>query len=92
MRSRSVLARSIIGCAACVDPVAAGMLSAREIQILDFITRGLTNKEIAKALRIAPETVKWHLKHVYEKLQVSSRIQAVQKITSGGSNGGQSGS
>ena len=74
------------------DPVAAGMLSAREIQILDFITRGLTNKEIAKALRIAPETVKWHLKHVYEKLQVSSRIQAVQKISSGGSNGGQSGS
>ena len=66
------------------EPAAAGILSAREIEILDYITRGLTNKEVARALRIAPETVKWHLKHIYEKLEVSSRIQAVHKIASAG--------
>ena len=88
----TAIARGVSDPGVSKDPVAAGVLSAREIEILDFMTRGLTNKEIAKALRIAPETVKWHLKHVYEKLHVSSRMQAVQKISSGGSNNGQSGS
>ena len=68
------------------ETLAAGKLSAREIEILDYIARGLTNKEIARALRIAPETVKWHLKHIYEKLNVSSRIQAVQKRGAPGQN------
>jgi len=88
----TAIARGVSDPGVSKDPVAAGVLSAREIEILDFMTRGLTNKEIAKALRIAPETVKWHLKHVYEKLHVSSRMQAVQKISSGGSNNSQSGS
>ena len=60
------------------DTPAAARLSAREVEILDFIAQGLSNKEIARALRVAPETVKWHLKNIYEKLNVSSRIQAVQ--------------
>ena len=71
---------------AAAETLAAGKLSAREIEILDYIARGLTNKEIARALRVAPETVKWHLKHIYEKLNVSSRLQAVQKRGAPGQN------
>lgn len=60
------------------EPVAASRLSAREVEILDYVARGLSNKEIARAIRVAPETVKWHLKNIFEKLKVNSRIQAVR--------------
>ncbi|MBN3785981.1 LuxR C-terminal-related transcriptional regulator [Burkholderia sp. Ac-20353] len=55
-----------------------GNLSAREAEILDYVAQGLSNKEIARALRVAPETIKWHLKNIFEKLNVTSRIQAVR--------------
>ena len=48
------------------------------MEILRHISQGLSNKEIARALRVAPETVKWHLKNIFEKLNVGSRIEAVQ--------------
>jgi LuxR family maltose regulon positive regulatory protein len=53
-------------------------LSARETEILHYMARGHSNKEIARALGISPETVKWYLKHIYDKLQVSGRVQAIQ--------------
>jgi LuxR family maltose regulon positive regulatory protein len=60
------------------ESLAASNLSAREVEILDYVARGLSNKEIARALRVAPETIKWHLKKIFEKLNVHSRIQAVR--------------
>ena len=54
------------------------VLSSRELEILDHISRGLSNKEIGRALRVAPETIKWHLKNIFEKLDVGSRVEAVQ--------------
>ena len=54
------------------------VLTAREIEILDHTSRGLSNKEIGRALQVAPETIKWHLKNIFEKLHVSSRVEAVQ--------------
>ena len=59
--------------------VAAGQtpLSARERDILAGLAQGLSNKEIARTLQLAPETVKWHLKNVFLKLHVTSRLQAV---------------
>jgi LuxR family maltose regulon positive regulatory protein len=51
----------------------------REIEILDYIARGLSNKEIGRALGVAPETIKWHLKNIVEKLNVGSRVEAVQR-------------
>lgn len=53
-------------------------LSARERDILAGLARGLSNKEIARTLQLAPETVKWHLKNVFLKLNVTSRLQAVR--------------
>lgn len=57
---------------------ARNLLSAREIEILNHIARGMSNKEIGRALRVAPETIKWHLKNIFEKLKVGSRYEAVQ--------------
>jgi len=51
--------------------------SLREVQVLERLCEGNTNKEIAHALAISEETVKTHLKRLYEKLGVSDRAQAV---------------
>jgi len=54
-------------------------LSERESDILKLIAGGLSNKEIAQNLAIAPETVKSHVKHIFTKLNVEKRAQAVSR-------------
>ncbi|HEY1579238.1 MAG TPA: response regulator transcription factor [Terracidiphilus sp.] len=51
-------------------------LSAREIEILEMVSRGLTNKEIASALQISHYTVRNHINHITAKLQVADRTEA----------------
>jgi DNA-binding NarL/FixJ family response regulator len=51
-------------------------LSAREIEVLQMVARGFGNREIASALNIAEVTVKLHVSHVLEKLNVNDRTQA----------------
>lgn len=55
------------------------VLSNREKEILELLSRGLMYKEIALALSIGQETVRKHVYHVYEKLHVSNRVEAVNK-------------
>lgn len=55
-------------------------LSYREKQILEELSRGLMYKEIANVLFISPETVRKHVYHVYEKLHVTNRVEAVNKF------------
>jgi len=52
-------------------------LSAREIEVLDLIARGNSNKEIARALKISDQTVKNHITSILRKLAVNDRTQAV---------------
>jgi len=54
-------------------------LSPRERQVLEFLVRGYLYKEIADTLSISVPTVNAHIRHVYEKLHVRSRGQAVAK-------------
>jgi LuxR family transcriptional regulator, maltose regulon positive regulatory protein len=54
-------------------------LSVRESDILKLIAEGQSNKEIARNLDIAPETVKSHVKHIFTKLNVEKRAQAVSR-------------
>ena len=54
-------------------------LTTREVEILELLGRRLRTKEIAEQLYIAPATVKTHLKHLYQKLGVNSRRQAVTR-------------
>jgi DNA-binding NarL/FixJ family response regulator len=52
-------------------------LTERELQILKLVAAGLRNKEIGAALKVVEDTVKIHLKHIFSKLQVMDRTQAV---------------
>src|SRR5215468_6681711 len=52
-------------------------LSERELQVLNLIAKGLRNKEIGAALDIAEDTVKIHVKNIFDKLDVIDRTQAV---------------
>ena len=52
-------------------------LTSREVQVLNELAKGLTNKEIADALNISEYTVKDHLKSILAKLHVAARTQAV---------------
>jgi DNA-binding NarL/FixJ family response regulator len=54
-------------------------LSEREREVLELLSKGLPYKEIAGLLSVTIETVRKHCHHIYEKLQVSSRTEAVVK-------------
>ena len=54
-------------------------LSNREREILEQLAKGLMYKEIAAALFISAETVRKHVYHIYEKLHVTNRVEAVNK-------------
>jgi DNA-binding NarL/FixJ family response regulator len=53
------------------------LLSVREVEVLDCVAQGLSNKEIADALYITEQTVKNHMTSVLRKLEVTDRVQAV---------------
>lgn len=55
-------------------------LSAREQEILDYLSKGYRYKEIAALLFINIETVRKHIHNIYEKLQVNSRTDALNKV------------
>jgi transcriptional regulator EpsA len=54
-------------------------LSTREVEILDWVRAGKTNAEIASILAISIYTVKNHLRHIFKKLDVYNRVQAISK-------------
>lgn len=62
--------------------LSAGMepLSERELEVLRLLAQALPNKKIARALGLSHETVKWHLRHIYSKLGVGSRDEAVARL------------
>jgi DNA-binding NarL/FixJ family response regulator len=59
-----------------IDYTAKETLSAREIEVLELVASGATNREIARHLYIAENTVKNHLSSILAKLHVRSRAQA----------------
>lgn len=54
-------------------------LTAREQQILDLIAEGYTNRKISRDLSISEATVENHIHHIFTKLNISNRAQAVAR-------------
>jgi LuxR family maltose regulon positive regulatory protein len=57
----------------------SGLLTPKEAHILSLLAAGMANKEIARAMDIGEQTVKWHLKNVFAKLNAASRRHAVDR-------------
>lgn len=54
-------------------------LSRREFEVLQLIAEGYANQEIAQRLTISINTVKMHIRHIYSKLGVCNRVQAIAR-------------
>ena len=52
-------------------------LSARETEILQLIAKGVSNSEAATMLTLSKATIRTHLEHIYRKLEVTNRVEAV---------------
>lgn len=62
------------------NPEEISKLTNREKEILEWLSKGLTYKEIAANLFLSPETIRKHVYHIYEKLHVTNRVEAVNKF------------
>lgn len=56
-------------------------LTKREIEVLTLVLEGKSSREVATALYCSKRTIDFHLARIYEKLQVSNRVQAMRRAT-----------
>jgi DNA-binding NarL/FixJ family response regulator len=66
--------------AASASAKTISILSNRENEILELLAQGMLYKEIAARLYISQETVRKHVYHIYEKLHVNNRVEAINKF------------
>ena len=52
-------------------------LTERERNLLRFVSAGLSNRDLAERLSVSTNTVKWHLRNIFEKLRIKNRVQAI---------------
>lgn len=65
---------------ACAEATARFALTPREAEILPYLVRGYDRGYIAEALFVSPETVKSHTRHIYEKLDVHTRVELFNAV------------
>ena len=63
-----------------IDTIKNYELSKREAEVLELITNGFSNEDIAKKMFVSKNTIKTHIKNIYSKLDVKNRIQAMKKV------------
>lgn len=76
-RGETVLAPSVAATLVRRTTSGANTITEREVEVLELLSRGLGNKEIARELFVSEATVKSHLSHIYTKLAVDTRAGAV---------------
>jgi DNA-binding NarL/FixJ family response regulator len=75
------IARKVIAAFQKKNPIdESSELTPKEKEILKALSKGLRYKEIAFEMQISMDTVRTHVRHIYEKLQVQSRMDAVNKV------------
>ncbi|HUM46588.1 MAG TPA: response regulator transcription factor [Chitinophagales bacterium] len=76
------IARLVVGSFQADKKTAASVneLSTREKEIIHWLAQGLVYKEIGEKLNISPQTVRTHIRNIYEKLQVTSKTEAINKV------------
>ena len=74
------IARKVLQSFSKVENPVLQLISKREREVLDLLSKGYLYKEIADQLNITLSTVKRHLNHIYEKLQVQNKTEAVNKL------------
>ncbi len=62
---------------AAIAPQLLESLTDKERNLLRYVSLGLSNKDLAERLSVSTNTVKWHLRNIFEKLQISNRVQAI---------------
>jgi DNA-binding NarL/FixJ family response regulator len=79
------IARMVVGSffKPTISTTAAELISEREKEIVQQLSNGLNYKEIGEKLFISPQTVRTHIRNIYEKLQVKSKMDAVNKVFKG---------
>ncbi|NFE81675.1 DNA-binding response regulator [Clostridium sporogenes] len=61
------------------EKIKGELLTEREKEVMEILFEGASNKQIGERLNISLATVKTHMINIYSKLQVSNRVQAVEK-------------
>jgi non-specific serine/threonine protein kinase len=85
--ARDLLESGESGAIADARSTAASVLTSREWQIAQLLTRGLTNRAIASALFISEGTVRAHVEHILGKLQARSRVEVSARLAEGNAVG-----
>jgi DNA-binding NarL/FixJ family response regulator len=72
--------RSLPGAGGVAGVVQRGTLTTRELEVVEHLRRGLTYEEVGAALGVSTNTVRTYIRSVYEKLQVSTKTEAVLEV------------
>lgn len=80
----AVIAQKIVAHMSAKTPAPPETITAREMEVIQLVAKGFTNKAIALQLSISDRTVQGHLAHIFDKLQADSRTEAVMKAISYG--------
>ena len=81
MRTNTVTAYAMNPLAMMSEPTQTIKLTKREVEVLMLVIEGKSSKEVADQLFVSKRTVDFHLANIYDKLNVTNRVQAFREAT-----------